>query len=85
MLGSGNRVQLQFNEGMKVRGAVKGSGGMGIFPGAMVGVTGRNGGGRIFGVDEIIMVSVLSTSQASSSFYKESDELRFYFSRCLPS
>lgn len=57
MLGSGSRILLKFNDDIKVRGVPKGSGGMGIFPGAMVGVRGRNGGGKIFSVSEIIMVS----------------------------
>lgn len=63
MLGSGSRILLQFNDDLKVRGAPKGSAGLGVFPGAMVGVRGRNGGGKIFSVSELIMVS------SSCSFY----------------
>lgn len=56
MLGSGSRVRLQFENDMKVRGAPVGSGGVGLFPGCLVGVKGRNGGGKIFGVSEVFMV-----------------------------
>lgn len=56
-LGSGTRVLLKFQDDIKVRGVPFGSGGMGLFPGCLVGVTGRNGGGKVFGVSEICMVS----------------------------
>lgn len=41
---------------MKVRGGPKGSGGLGMFAGCLVGVKGRNGGGRQFSVNEILLV-----------------------------
>lgn len=69
MLGSGSRVLLQFNDDIKVRGAPKGSGGLGVFPGAMVGVRGRNGGGKVFSVSELIMVCCLLFFLESSDFF----------------
>lgn len=57
MLGSGSRVLLKFDPDMKVRGAPLGSGGVGVFPGCLVGVKGRNGGGKLFSVSEVLMVS----------------------------
>lgn len=57
MLGSGSRVLLKFDADMKVRHAPPGSGGMGMFAGCLVGVKGRNGGGKLFAVNEIWMVS----------------------------
>ncbi|KDE09100.1 hypothetical protein MVLG_00816 [Microbotryum lychnidis-dioicae p1A1 Lamole] len=55
-LGSGFRVLLKFEPGMKVRGAPPGAGGIGLFPGCMVALKGRNGGGKLFAVDEIMMM-----------------------------
>lgn len=57
MLGSGARVLLRFEDDMRVRGAPPGSGGVGFFPGMLVGFKGRNGGGKVFGVSEVLMVS----------------------------
>lgn len=57
MLGSGSRVLLKFEPDMKVRGAPPGSGGMGMFPGCLVGLKGQNGGGKLFSVKEVLMVS----------------------------
>ncbi|KAK4704750.1 DNA polymerase alpha subunit B, partial [Phenoliferia sp. Uapishka_3] len=56
VLGSGQRVMLKFEHDMKVRGAPNGSGGMGMFPGCLVGVKGRNGGGKLFSVSEVLML-----------------------------
>jgi hypothetical protein len=57
MLGSGSRVLLKFEPDMKVRGAPAGGGGMGMFPGCMVALKGQNGGGKLFAVKEVLMVS----------------------------
>lgn len=57
MLGSGSRVLLKFEPGMVVRGAPPGAQGFGFFPGEIVGVKGRNGGGKLLAVKEILMVS----------------------------
>ncbi|KAL8293514.1 hypothetical protein RQP46_000215 [Phenoliferia psychrophenolica] len=56
VLGSGQRTLLDFQADMKVRGAPSGSGGIGLFPGCLVGVKGRNGGGKLFSVSEILML-----------------------------
>ncbi|KAG0139930.1 hypothetical protein CROQUDRAFT_665841 [Cronartium quercuum f. sp. fusiforme G11] len=52
--GYGKRVWLQFEDTMKVRGVGMSEGGVGLFPGAIVGVKGRNGGGTYFSVQEIL-------------------------------
>ena len=57
-MGSGARVALRFERQVKVRGAVKGSGGIGFFPGAIVALRGKNGGGGWFLVTEILAVSL---------------------------
>ncbi len=57
MLGSGSRVLLKFEPDMVVRGAPPGAQGFGFFPGEIVGIKGRNGGGKLLAVKEILMVS----------------------------
>lgn len=57
MLGSGQRVLLKFEPDMKVRGGPPGAGGIGMFPGCLVGLRGINGGGKLFAVKEVLMVS----------------------------
>lgn len=61
MLGNGMRTLLNFDLDLKVRGGGVGEGGVGLFPGCLVGLTGRNGGGRAFTVSEIIVVRPLHT------------------------
>jgi DNA polymerase alpha subunit B len=56
MMGSGVRVQLKFDDQVKLRGVAKGSGSVGLFPGAIVAVRGRNGGGGWFLVSEVLSV-----------------------------
>jgi hypothetical protein len=56
MMGSGARIPLQFSSNLKLRGIAKGSGSIGLFPGAIVAVRGRNGGGQRFVVSEILSV-----------------------------
>lgn len=53
MGGSGSRVLLRFNPTLGVKGVVEGSAGLGIFPGAIVVLKGRNGAGEWFAVSEI--------------------------------
>jgi DNA polymerase alpha subunit B len=60
MLGSGARVPLRFDSAVKIRGGVKGTAGMGLFPGAMAALKGKNGGAGIFLVTEILAVSAFS-------------------------
>lgn len=59
MLGNGMRTLLNFDPDLKVRGGGVGEGGVGLFPGCLVGLTGRNGGGRAFTVSEVIVVRPL--------------------------
>ena len=57
MLGSGSRIPLRFAPVIKIRGCATGSGSLGLFPGAIVALKGRNGGGGWFQVSEILGVS----------------------------
>jgi len=57
MLASGSRVLLKFEPDVVVRGAPPGAQGFGCFPGEIVGVRGRNGGGKLLAVKEVLMVS----------------------------
>jgi DNA polymerase alpha subunit B len=58
-MGNGKRTPLRFaSTGVKVREGTPGVGGFGWFPGCLVGLKGRNGGGGSFEVDEVIMVSL---------------------------
>jgi DNA polymerase alpha subunit B len=59
MMGSGARVPLRLDAQLKVRGGIRGAGGVGLFPGAIVALKGKNGGGGYFGVSEILGVRVL--------------------------
>lgn len=65
-LGSGARILLKFVPGMTVKGASPGSGGVGMFPGCIVALKGRNGGGKLFSVSQIWMVSFFGSNQISS-------------------
>jgi len=57
MLGSGSRVPLRFDPALKIRGGAKGAAGVGLFPGAIVALRGKNGGGGRFLVTEVLAVS----------------------------
>lgn len=61
-LGGGYVVPLRFAPGIKVRGGAPGVRGFGLFPGALVCLKGRNGGGDVFVVDEVLMVGMVSPS-----------------------
>ncbi|KAK4055754.1 DNA-directed DNA polymerase alpha subunit pol12 [Microbotryomycetes sp. JL201] len=54
--GAGSRALLKFEADMKTRGVPSGSGGIGLFPGCLVALKGRNGGGQLFSVSEILML-----------------------------
>ncbi|KIL67937.1 hypothetical protein M378DRAFT_9186 [Amanita muscaria Koide BX008] len=54
MLGSGSRIPLRFDPTVKIRGCITGAGSLGFFPGAIVALRGRNGGGGWFQVSEIL-------------------------------
>lgn len=56
MMGSGARIPLKFDPAVKVRGGPQGVGGVGLFPGAIVALNGKNGGGGWFLVDEVLAV-----------------------------
>lgn len=56
MYGSGARVALRFDTALKVRGGAQGAAGLGFFPGAIVALKGKNGGGGWFLVTEILAV-----------------------------
>ncbi|GAA5908020.1 hypothetical protein JCM6882_000201 [Rhodosporidiobolus microsporus] len=66
-LGSGARVLLKFEKDMKVRGAPAGGGGVGMFPGCIVGLKGRNGGGKLFAVKEVLMMPPLDATYTPPS------------------
>jgi DNA polymerase alpha subunit B len=57
--GAGKRIGLKFAPGVKVRGGAPGVKGFGLFPGCLVCAKGRNGGGGVFVVEEVLMVSYL--------------------------
>ncbi len=55
-MGSGVRVPLRFAPNFKVRGGPKGQANVSLFPGAIVALKGRNGGGGWFSVNEVLSV-----------------------------
>lgn len=59
MLSSGARIPLRFDPSLKIRGGAQGAGGLGLFPGAIVSLKGKNGGGGWFLVTEILAVCIL--------------------------
>ncbi|KZT28868.1 DNA polymerase alpha subunit B [Neolentinus lepideus HHB14362 ss-1] len=60
MMGSGARMPLRFDPQLKIRGA-EGAGGIGLFPGAIAALNGKNGGGGYFLVNEILTLPPLKT------------------------
>lgn len=56
MFSSGARVALHLDPALKIRGGVRGSGGARIYPGAIVALRGKNGGGGYFLVTEFLAV-----------------------------
>lgn len=55
-MGSGARAPLRFSPTLKIRGGPQGASSVGLFPGAIVALKGRNGGGGMFVVEEILTV-----------------------------
>ena len=55
-MGSGVRVPIRLAPETKLRGGIKGVGGISLFPGAIVALRGRNGGGGFFLVEELLSV-----------------------------
>lgn len=56
MFSSGARVALHLDPALKIRGGVRGSGGVRIYPGAIVSLRGKNGGGGYFLATEFLAV-----------------------------
>ncbi|KAI0260193.1 DNA polymerase alpha subunit B [Gloeopeniophorella convolvens] len=65
MMGSGARVPLKFTPNLKIKGGPRGQGNVSLFPGAIVAVKGRNGGGGWFTVYEIMSFPPLASSATS--------------------
>lgn len=57
-MGSGSRVQLKFDVQTRIRGGAQGAAGLGLFPGAIAALRGKNGGGGWFLVKEILSVPI---------------------------
>ncbi|KDQ62190.1 hypothetical protein JAAARDRAFT_189548 [Jaapia argillacea MUCL 33604] len=79
-MGSGIRVPLRFDPQVKVRGGPKGSGGLGLFPGAIVALKGKNGGGGWFNVTEILALPPLKVRPHETSEVRDDA-----FSMCIAS
>ncbi|KAI8986107.1 DNA polymerase alpha, subunit B [Trametes punicea] len=62
MMGSGARVPLRFDHSVNVRLGPRGVGGQGVFPGAIVALKGKNGGGGAFVASEILSLPPLDTT-----------------------
>ena len=56
MMGSGVRIPVRFDPDVSVRRCKRGLGGQGLFPGAIVALKGKNGGGGSFLASEILAV-----------------------------
>ncbi|GAA5868785.1 hypothetical protein JCM3774_003893 [Rhodotorula dairenensis] len=67
MLGSGQRVLLKFEPETKIRGGPPGAGGIGLFPGCLVGLRGINGGGKLFAVKEVLMMPPIDATYTPPS------------------
>ncbi|KAI9509201.1 DNA polymerase alpha subunit B [Russula earlei] len=65
MMGSGVRVPLKFMPNLKVRGGPKGQANISLFPGAIVALKGRNGGGGWFSVSEFITLPLLPSTSST--------------------
>ncbi|KAF6757583.1 alpha DNA polymerase [Ephemerocybe angulata] len=62
MLSSGARIPLRLDSAIKVKGVVAGSGGYGLFPGQIVALQGKNGGGGYFHASAILAIPPLKPS-----------------------
>ncbi|PIL22596.1 hypothetical protein GSI_15285 [Ganoderma sinense ZZ0214-1] len=61
MMGSGARIPLRFDPDVKMRKGKQGSRGQGFFPGAIVALKGKNGGGGSFLATEILSLPPLES------------------------
>ncbi|KAI6005362.1 DNA polymerase alpha subunit B [Pisolithus marmoratus] len=73
MMGSGVRMPIRLTSETKLRGSIKGTTGVSFFPGAIVALRGRNGGGGFFSVDDVLAFPLLRVpsplpSDPSTSF-----------------
>lgn len=80
LLGAGRRIALKFKPPgeLKVRGGAPGVKGFGVFPGCLVCVKGRNGGGASFVVEEVLQAppSALAQTPADELLrYQHGDKL----------
>ncbi|KAH9042054.1 DNA polymerase alpha subunit B [Lactarius pseudohatsudake] len=66
VMGSGVRVPLRFAPNFKVRGGPKGQANVSLFPGAIVALRGKNGGGGWFSVNEVLSLPCLLPSSTSN-------------------
>lgn len=64
-LSAGIRVPLTLDPSLKIKGGVKNSGGFGLFPGEVVALRGRNGGGGYFLATEFLSVRFYLLSQST--------------------
>ncbi|CAA7261468.1 unnamed protein product [Cyclocybe aegerita] len=65
MLSSGARVPLMLDPAIKIKGATKNVGGIGLYPGAIVALKGKNGGGGYFLATEFLSIPPLKSSPAA--------------------
>ncbi|KAH9472656.1 hypothetical protein Pst134EA_003261 [Puccinia striiformis f. sp. tritici] len=65
MIGHGRRIRLQWSDNLKVHGVGPNEEGIGLFPGAIVGLRGRNGGGTYFSVQEILSMPMAEPATTS--------------------
>ncbi|KAG6836140.1 hypothetical protein H0H93_010973 [Arthromyces matolae] len=61
----GSRIALRFDPALTIRGGPQGAGGLGLFPGSIVALKGKNGGGGWFLVKEILSLPPLKPSSSS--------------------
>ncbi|KAI0785210.1 DNA polymerase alpha/epsilon subunit B-domain-containing protein [Abortiporus biennis] len=71
-MGSGVRVQVKFNHDFKITQCRRGPPTVGIFPGAIVALKGKNGGGGWFAVSEVLTIPPLHHDKVSSTTGDES-------------
>ncbi|PBK97673.1 DNA polymerase alpha, subunit B [Armillaria gallica] len=83
MLGSGSRVPLRFASSLKIRGGALGAGGISFFPGVLVALKGKNGGGGSFLASEILAPPPLRTRPAK--FLSDPGFSESPFSMCIAS
>ncbi|KAI0667572.1 DNA polymerase alpha subunit B [Trametes maxima] len=76
MMGSGARVPIRFDPGVNIRRCARGASGLGVFPGAIVALKGKNGGGGWFLASEILSLPPLDPS-SEIHVKSETDETAF--------